>query len=170
MFQHLPKRPKFGHVFADPPLQSRCCKMEAPGLKTVTRNTKICRSSTKFMPTRVLDLQDLENIKLIHPYVAFSHCWGSSNSFQTTATTKTRMELGFKVDDAPATFRDAILVTRTLVIHYLWIDFICIIQQDSADLAKELSMMGDVLCRILLNHRSRELNRRFSWLYQRTAI
>jgi hypothetical protein len=54
------------------------------------------------------------------------------------------MRLGFMIDDIPATFRDAVLVTQTLGVQYLWIDSLCIIQGDKADLAQELSMMGDV--------------------------
>jgi Heterokaryon incompatibility protein (HET) len=54
------------------------------------------------------------------------------------------MRLGFTIGGIPATFRDAVLVTQTLGVQYLWIDSLCIIQGDMADLAQELSMMGDV--------------------------
>jgi hypothetical protein len=109
-----------------------------------------CRSGANFMPTRVLDIQNLPSIKLIDTnglkchYTALSHCWGRLNKFMTTALTLPSMRLGFTIDDIPATFRDAVLVTQTLGVQYLWIDSLCIIQGDKADLAQELSMMGDV--------------------------
>ena len=105
------------------------------------------------LPTRILDVGDPEstgNVKLVETngergqYIALSHCWGTSNSFLTTRGTLESMHNGFLPDQAPATFRDAIVLTRCLRIRYLWIDSLCIIQRDKEDWNRESSRMGDV--------------------------
>ncbi|KAH9210485.1 hypothetical protein DL95DRAFT_258640, partial [Leptodontidium sp. 2 PMI_412] len=42
------------------------------------------------------------------------------------------------------TFRDAIDITRYLGLRYLWIDSLCIVQDDAEDWATESSLMSDV--------------------------
>lgn len=54
------------------------------------------------------------------------------------------MKSGFQPEQAPATFYDAIRVTRMLGVQYLWIDSLCIIQNDARDWQIESSRMGDV--------------------------
>lgn len=44
----------------------------------------------------------------------------------------------------PKSFQDAVDVTRELGVRYLWIDSICIIQDDPDDWKKESSLMEDV--------------------------
>ena len=44
----------------------------------------------------------------------------------------------------PKTFKDALQVTRMLGYRYLWIDAICIIQDDPEDLRNEMAVMGDI--------------------------
>jgi hypothetical protein len=41
----------------------------------------------------------------------------------------------------PRTFQDALIVTQSLGLKYLWIDAICILQEDASDKAKELPSM-----------------------------
>lgn len=77
-------------------------------------------------------------------YIALSHCWGNSKPFLTTRGTFDDMKDGFLPEHAPATFRDAITVTRKLGIRYLWIDSLCIIQGDIKDWERESSRMGGV--------------------------
>ncbi|PQE04905.1 heterokaryon incompatibility protein [Rutstroemia sp. NJR-2017a BBW] len=81
-------------------------------------------------------------------YAALSHCWGSSNNqpLKTTDETLRLRQQGMKDEELPKTFRDAVQVCRELGIKYLWIDSLCIIQdQDSQeDWAREAPKMGDV--------------------------
>jgi hypothetical protein len=62
-----------------------------------------------------------------------SHRWGELTDEQkqrycTTKENITRRGEGFKIDELPRTFQDAVKVTRELRIRYLWIDSLCIIQ------------------------------------------
>ncbi|KAM0812628.1 putative HET-domain-containing protein [Seiridium cardinale] len=45
------------------------------------------------------------------------------------------------VEMLPKRYIDAIAVTWRLDIRYLWIDFLCIVQDDGVDLPKELGIM-----------------------------
>src|SRR5207248_2982479 len=54
------------------------------------------------------------------------------------------------LSDLPPTFRDAIAVTRTLRVRYLWIDSLCIIQDDRDDWAKESPKMGLIYTNAIL--------------------
>jgi len=51
---------------------------------------------------------------------------------------------GILLSDIPKTFQDAVKVARELNIAYLWIDSLCIIQDDIADWEAEASHMGDI--------------------------
>lgn len=103
------------------------------------------------MPTRVIDVGlSGGNIRLIESkgakdkYVCLSHCWGMA---QIITTTKANME-DHKVNIAwgklSKTFRDAITFTRGLGFRYIWIDSLCIIQDDAGDWNVESSKMASV--------------------------
>lgn len=108
-------------------------------------------SETHTTPTRLLFIgtldvpqislvatQDLEAVT----YATLSHCWGSSQPFVTLSSNlKTRMD-GIDSNTLPRTFKDAITVCRRLQIEYLWIDSICIIQDDKKDWESESRKMG----------------------------
>ena len=51
----------------------------------------------------------------------------------------------------PLTFQDAIEVTRRLGFHYLWIDSLCILQDDRSDWLCESAEMGKVYSNAVLN-------------------
>ncbi|KAF8859344.1 HET-domain-containing protein [Acephala macrosclerotiorum] len=73
----------------------------------------------------------------IHPYTALSHCWGSkAASLRPVRTLKADLEarqLGIMWEELSKTFQDAIFVTQQLGIRYLWIDSLCIVQDDDED-------------------------------------
>ena len=45
------------------------------------------------------------------------------------------------MEDLPATMRDAVIVTEKLGIMNLWIDALCIVQDDTIDKAREIAQM-----------------------------
>jgi hypothetical protein len=77
-------------------------------------------------------------------YVALSHCWGCSPVFTTTKTTLAARKAGFKSEELPPTFGDAIILSRKLGLRYIWIDSLCIIQDDISDWEKEAAKMSEV--------------------------
>jgi hypothetical protein len=64
------------------------------------------------------------------PYIALSHCWGDENVFKTERSSLQEMKTGLNWELLPKTFQDAITVTRRLGLQYVWIDSLCIIQDD----------------------------------------
>jgi hypothetical protein len=88
-------------------------------------------------PTRLLDLQAFNegslDIRLVENpvsgslYATLSYCWGVNCDARYQATKSTlpalRHRMGYA--DLPKTYRDAILVCRSLHIRYIWIDSLC---------------------------------------------
>lgn len=131
-------------------------------------NHKNCNNATKdFLPTRLLDLEAFDkrlhsfedDIKLVcsvsfhshspksvPDYVTLSHCWGPPEKrpvITTHANLVSRMER-ISFTELPRTFQDAVVLARRLGQRYLWIDSLCIIQDDEGDWANEASMMSEV--------------------------
>ncbi|KAL5592689.1 hypothetical protein FOBRF1_013715 [Fusarium oxysporum] len=79
-------------------------------------------------------------------YAALSYCWGdiSQNYFRTTQETLARRLQGFNINDLPKTIQDAVKVTRALGLEYIWVDVLCIVQDDPEDMNEEMSHMGRI--------------------------
>ncbi|KAJ0107049.1 hypothetical protein J7T55_006927 [Diaporthe amygdali] len=122
-------------------------------LKECQMNHEVCRSRLSgFTPSRLLDIKD-KTLRLVTEaddsgYTALSYCWGSkANQKEHFLTTKSNIgsrRSGFALCDLPNTLRDAVRTTRALGIRYIWIDALCIIQDDPEDWSKESSRMGQI--------------------------
>ena len=78
-------------------------------------------------------------------YVCLSHCWGDSKpECVTTAVTLGRNANNVEWRLLPATFRDAIDSTRRLGLRFIWIDSICIIQDNLDDWREQSALMADI--------------------------
>ncbi len=55
-----------------------------------------------------------------------------------------KLRRGIDVVDLPKTFQDAVHITRNLDVQYLWIDSLCIIQDDPHDWDMESKLMEQV--------------------------
>jgi hypothetical protein len=96
---------------------------------------------------RVIDCHTgrIVNAPVYCDYVALSYVWGRSAPTSTTTSSKSRrMKLTTLPVDAPRTIRDAMKVTTSLNLRYLWVDQYCIDQSDTADLHKQLSAMNQI--------------------------
>ncbi|KAE9379603.1 HET-domain-containing protein, partial [Stipitochalara longipes BDJ] len=105
------------------------------------------------LPSRVVDLGEGKDSPIrLHinqngsraQYAALSYCWGGDQPYKTTLlnlNTYTQ-ELDAKV--FPKTLSDAIRVCRAIGMRYIWIDALCIIQDDPEDKAKQISQMGKI--------------------------
>lgn len=79
-------------------------------------------------------------------YAALSYCWGSSGDAEKQCKTELH-SFQERLHAIPFTeltpvVRDAAIVARRLCIPYLWVDSLCIIQDDKNDWANECSLMG----------------------------
>ena len=112
-----------------------------------------CRGENSSMPFRVLDVDDdlsLDKIRLCESkglygnYITLSHCWGNESPFTTQLSSIESRKQGIQFDELPKTFQDAICITRELGVKYLWIDSLCICQDDEGDWERESANMAAV--------------------------
>ncbi|KAK2735555.1 tol protein [Colletotrichum kahawae] len=106
------------------------------------------------MPSMLLQVSSRDSAVLVEVapqmrmrYLALSYCWGQGTQrlllFRNNKSTLTS-STGIKISQLDATVRDAIITTYELGFEYLWIDALCIIQDDEDFKAKELQKMGDI--------------------------
>ncbi|KAK0124064.1 hypothetical protein ONS95_009050 [Cadophora gregata] len=113
-----------------------------------------CRQERPFHPPgRLLDLSSFSrgHIRLVNSsqmeeirYVALSHCWGATQPKTTTRANLHEHGVQIPVHDLPNTFREAAIITVGLDIRYLWIDSLCIVQDDLGDWETESAKMAAV--------------------------
>lgn len=78
------------------------------------------------------------------PYLCLSHCWGDYQPIRTTKANIEDHKQNIPWQLLPQTFQDVIDLTRFLNIRYLWIDSLCIIQDDRNDWARESIAMAGI--------------------------
>lgn len=114
---------------------------------------KSCTAPEPILPKRVLDVgTDMaKRLRLyissgeVAPYVALSHCWGPTrNLLKTTTSTIKDYQQDIDFQRLPKSFQDAVTVTRSIGVRYLWIDSLCIIQNDTTDWEVESSKMSSI--------------------------
>ncbi|RYP92950.1 hypothetical protein DL770_000931 [Monosporascus sp. CRB-9-2] len=104
------------------------------------------------MPTRLIEVGD--PIRLVDsaridpsPYIALSHCWGpltDNAKFCTFKYNVDQLRKSIDFERLPLTFKDAVSVVRGLGFRYIWIDSLCIIQDDQRDWEYEAARMEQV--------------------------
>ena len=109
--------------------------------------------TTSELPSRLLKLSWLEargpSIKLEQPepskeyrYVALSHCWNFTNPLRTTKENQAEYLISIPWDELSKALQDSVMIALALNYTYMWIDSLCIIQNDAADWKKEAPRMG----------------------------
>lgn len=79
-------------------------------------------------------------------YATLSHCWGppGKHPLSTTRSNLASRTQGIPWNELPNTFQDTIMVTRSVGISYIWIDSLCIVQDDAEDWQREASGTEDI--------------------------
>lgn len=103
-------------------------------------------------PRRLLSLGNNRNqVRLVDdlngiptPYMALSYCWGTAPNIITNSANYRQHVHDIPWEVLPATYRDAITLTKALGYRYLWIDALCIVQDDEKDWNHEASHMADI--------------------------
>lgn len=107
------------------------------------------------LPKRVVDVSPPasagEDVRLhessdgeIGTYVCLSHCWGNFQPLQTTRASLQAWKANIPWAQVPQTFRDAVFVTRRLGFRFLWIDSLCIVQDDKQDWEQQAPLMWSI--------------------------
>jgi hypothetical protein len=100
-----------------------------------------------FVPKRLINVKGrcrLESAESPVRYAALSYCWGPIEQPSTTKSNVALRYNNFQYREFPQALQDAILMTRMLGLDYLWIDAICIVQDDKEEWAGEAARMGDI--------------------------
>lgn len=139
-------------------------------------------------PTRLLQIISPSEVQLVDAgqdiglvdYVALSYCWGSleDEAIRRGRTIddnlSARKAQPFSTMELPATIRDAITLTRGCGLGYIWIDSVCIIQDNADDWLAEAHRMHEVyanayltLCAVSIDTASAGLfHARDAWRYR----
>ena len=116
-------------------------------------NTKCDNSPPAHLPDRVIKIDPdaavmpkiVENVEEDSDYIALSHCWGNRKGpLRTLLANLQDHKNAIALDQDSNTLRDAIQITRALHISYLWIDSLCIIQEDPADWVVQSAKMATI--------------------------
>jgi len=104
------------------------------------------------LPTRLLEITDDKVVRLVETqtsqlgqYTILSYCWGpdpKANSKTTRANLHTRLTLGIPRKNLPAAIRDAVTMTSKLSLKHIWVDALCMVQDDPDDMNRELGRMS----------------------------
>ena len=116
-----------------------------------------CKTTNTIMPTRLVEItrtndffvrlvnsNDLEAGKI--QYTALSHCWGTRDEGPTKTTVRNFKAHADQIpwNNLSQAFKDAIKVTNALDMRYIWIDSLCIVQDDEKDWQREAARMAGV--------------------------
>jgi hypothetical protein len=128
-------------------------------LQDCVTNHQKCQVKRNFskLPQRLIylggyDKATTQEVQLIHndgtifDYCALSYCWGTEtdNFGITTTQNLAHRETAFSIRDLPQTIRDAIDICKHLGLSYLWVDSICIKQDDLEDWRVESPIMNQI--------------------------
>ncbi|PHH61197.1 hypothetical protein CDD81_678 [Ophiocordyceps australis] len=113
---------------------------------------------SSFVPKRLLavDSSHYSPVKLCEmlppdtKWASLSHCWGGLKPLMLLTSNLDSLKNSINLDDLPRTFQDAIRVCRSLSIPYLWIDSLCIIQDNKLDWQQQAAQMGTIYSQSLL--------------------
>ncbi|KAH6629718.1 heterokaryon incompatibility protein-domain-containing protein [Boeremia exigua] len=161
--------PLSSHKFSAPApstLSSESIGFLKQQLQTCLKRHPECLSASNVPPSRLLQVELTANsiqdpnstIHLVDgsaavggSYVTLSHCWGKANFKQLTSTTEFELRAGLTSQALPKTFQDAIYVCQQLGQQYLWIDSLCIRQDDPEDWDREAAKMHLVYANAVFN-------------------
>ncbi|KAF4470972.1 hypothetical protein FALBO_2113 [Fusarium albosuccineum] len=120
----------------------------------------LCRESRNptFCPTRLVEIVDSKTVRVIEsgitnpsgPYAAFSHCWGRAKTLKLLEENKGTLETSIEITELPQSYKEALDVASRFGIKYIWIDSLCIIQNNVDDWRAEAATMKDVYNNALL--------------------
>lgn len=114
---------------------------------------KTATGSPSSLPTRIIEIDGPHRVRLKRStpdkkahYACLSYCWGRNpeRQLQTTKRTLGEFERELQWSLLPKTFQDALALIRKLGLKYLWIDSLCILQDDPADWRTEGSKMATI--------------------------
>lgn len=108
-----------------------------------------------FAPRRVIRIDtndDKLSIRLYEPklheeiqWCCLSYCWGApGQNMMTTKATLEESRSGIDLAALPKTLYDSVIVASRLGMQYIWIDAICIVQDDDDEKMLDIAQMAEI--------------------------
>lgn len=133
-----------------------CFEQMRQWVQTCQSEHKTCRrlankTAPHFLPTRLIDItgdprliisQQDNRAERPTRYTTVSHRWGQANMPRLLRSNIEELQAHIHSSYLTPVFRDAVTVTRQLGFDYVWIDALCIVQDDIEDWQREASLMG----------------------------
>ncbi|ETS00703.1 hypothetical protein M419DRAFT_51570, partial [Trichoderma reesei RUT C-30] len=113
---------------------------------------RCCGRERKPCPSRLIYIKE-KKPRLIEPgedavevYVALSYSWGSAgrNMFKLRRSNRKAFLAGVSLSKLCLTHRQAIQTAKELGYHGIWIDALCIMQDDKKDWALQASLVPEI--------------------------
>lgn len=115
------------------------------------------KPDSQYKPTRLIEIiaaddRDIVSAIRLHVkdfeaperYTALSYCWGGNQTFTATKESLSNLVHDIPLQNLPKTIKDAVITTNKLGIRFLWVDSLCIIQDDDEDQAREIPEMPKI--------------------------
>lgn len=133
-------------------------KIVRPWLDECVSSHDACRSRQRsHLPKRVISVGSHDHAPCLYEshgeesdYIALSYCWGLGRSLTTTKSSYAARVTGISWEDFPNTIRDAMIFTQNIGVQFIWIDALCIIQDDAEDWRVEAAKMASIYENALL--------------------
>ncbi|GAW20955.1 hypothetical protein ANO14919_104680 [Xylariales sp. No.14919] len=110
-----------------------------------SRLLRLYRTENNILHAQIIG-RDLEHpiptLEVAHQgFAVLSYCWGGSQPIQLTRETL-KLSPSYPTTTLPKTLADAAWFTHQLGLKYLWVDALCILQDDIDDKRREIPRMG----------------------------
>jgi hypothetical protein len=144
------------------------CMSTARNWLNICRRHHSCQSERRFdsfgmNPTRLLQIEQSTtgtlSVRLFYPvdatqkleYFTLSHMWGNQDFLTLRRDNHDDFLREISLGALSPTFQDAIFVTANLGFKYLWIDSLCILQDESQDWKNESERMAKIYKNAICN-------------------
>lgn len=118
----------------------------------------------EWRPTRLLQMSDIRDLRsglMLHEaaygeyesdvrYIALSHRWASAKQLLLLRSNHDDLRRGVPADQLKTSITEALLIAARLGIEYVWVDTLCIIQDDDKDRTYEILQMDKTYSRATL--------------------
>lgn len=146
-------------------------------------NHKSCQSPTEaYLPSYIVDVDPpgQQGCRLVRTngqwkgrYAALSYVWGvplSEQPVYLSRDSEEKLKRGILEAELPLTLKDTVHVLRKLRIRYLWVDALCIVQDDDAIKRVEIGKMHNIFGNAFLTiQASRAKSIREGFLHERPS-
>lgn len=139
------------------PLAGRLVQQDRADMDQLRQWLNLCEDSHHYIKNslesamaslRVIDTQELRVRQVDAPfqYACLSYVWGKGSQVQYNTATRDKLEAlnGLQAFTLPQTIQDAIQVVKEAGLRYLWVDALCIVQDDPEDKGQIIPQMGPI--------------------------